>query len=334
MKVIELNFIVDHQFVGYRIDRYLFVQSSEYLYSRAMIERLVLQKKVFINHQTCLKKSQLLKYNDSILVIYEQGTTPNLLSPQKEDIKLDIQYEDDYLAMINKPAGMTVHPAPGNYSGTLVNALLAKFPQLSSCEVNRPGLVHRLDKDTSGLIIITKDNKTHAKMSQLFMNRQIQKTYLGWCLGVPKPLEQIINQPIHRHQTQRKKMTIAQDGRPALTSFKTVEDFRYFSLLEINIATGRTHQIRVHLENINHPIIGDSLYNSTKRTVANCPNNLQKRVKLFLEKKITRQLLHAWKLEFKHPMTNQQISIETEKPLDFVMITDFLKELFSPCKSE
>ncbi|MCL1827139.1 MAG: RluA family pseudouridine synthase, partial [Candidatus Cloacimonetes bacterium] len=247
-------FKVDSEYDSYRIDKYLLEQNHSSLYSRSFIEKLINTEKVFINSAFCKKKCQKLKQDDVINVLIDPLTMPASELPQKEDINLDIVYEDKYLAIINKPAGMTVHPAKSNRTGTLVNALLFHFDELSQNDFQRPGIVHRLDKDTTGLVIVTKDNKTHFEMSQLFIERRIEKYYLCICLGVPDPLVGKIEMPIARHQTNRLKMAVHPEGKDALSYYKTLIDFEYFALLEMRIETGRTHQIRVHLEAKNHPV--------------------------------------------------------------------------------
>ena len=322
-----LEYKVDPEHEGFRIDRYIKEQNSEVLYSRSLIDTLILNNKVFVNTRVCLKKSHKVKTADIISINTEGIELAGENLPEKEDIPLDIVFEDEYLAIVNKPAGLTVHPGAGNKSGTLVNALLYRYGnQLSQNDIARPGIVHRLDKDTSGLIIITKDNKTHFEMSQLFLNRTIKKTYLCICLGVPKLLEGTIDLQLKRHHSDRTKMSVSNKGRDAITHYTTLADFEYFSLLEVLLQTGRTHQIRVHLEAINLPILADNVYNSTKRTLGGMPLNKQSALKVFLNKHLNRQALHAWKLDFVHPFTKEEMHFEAPLPADITATIDFFKK--------
>ena len=332
-----IEFKVSKNFTNTRIDKYLVSQNHKDLFSRNLIDKLIISGKVFINSDNKFKKSYLVQENDLIMVDLEILSEENKNCLEKENIPIDIVYEDDFMAVINKKAGITVHPAPGNKNGTLVNALLFHFHEkLSTINKNseneefpRPGIVHRLDKDTSGLIIIAKDDKTHFELSKLFMNRLIKKKYLCLCLGVPNPLSGEINFPISRHKTDRKKMSACPQGREALSSYKTLIDFDYFSLLEVEIHTGRTHQIRVHLEANNHPVLGDIVYNSLKRTLACCPLNHQKTLKQYLVKNLNRQALHAWKLSFVHPILKSEVNLTTPLPEDIKKVIIFLQNQFN-----
>lgn len=313
-----------------RLDKAINKQNHPDLYSRNLIDKLIEESSVYINGKICTKKSFKVKNNDKIKIILEEKLTENE-PPLKENIPLDIVYEDEFLAVINKQAGITVHPAPGNHTGTLVNALLYHFEEdLSESEDNnRPGIVHRLDKDTSGLIVIAKNNKIHYELSKLFSERSIDKTYLAISLGVPNIHSGTIENHIKRHPTDRKKMSVSADGKHAVSQYETLIDFEYFSLIKVKILTGRTHQIRVHLESIHHPVIGDSLYNSTKRVLGSVPPSEQKRVKDFLNKYVNRQLLHSYELSFIHPVTQKQISFNADIPEDFFSTIKFLKSQFN-----
>jgi len=325
-----LQFVVENRFQGYRLDKFLKEQNHELLYSRALIERLIDDKKVSNNSGLITKKSLILKDNDIINVVIDNENISQQL-PEKENIPLTILYEDDYLAIVDKPAGMTVHPAPGNYTGTLVNALLYHFEKnLSTNQDNqmRPGIVHRLDKDTSGVLIITKDNKTHFELSKLFAERKILKSYYCICLGVPTSNTGSINHPINRNRSDRKKMAIDPNGKPALTRYTVLNEYEYFSTLKIEIETGRTHQIRVHLDAINHPVLGDSVYNNLKRTLNRTPHKDQSSLKQFLIKSLKRQALHAWELRFVHPIINKEIYAVANIPNDLIETEKYIKERY------
>jgi|GEM_PF-114950 len=375
-----LEFRVNKEFEGLRLDKYLKEQNHETLYSRALIEKYISAQKVSINKKVCPKKSHIVAHGDVVNISMNVDKSSQVSSEidllehdriitiEKENIPLKIVYEDKYLAIIDKPAGLVVHPGAGNKNGTLVNALLYHFGNnLSHINTTsqtvykgemesgankptyRPGIVHRLDKDTTGLIIITKDDKTQFEMSQLFMKREIEKSYLGICLGVPSPRDGHINKAISRHKTNRNKMSVAENtfllnpysastkdlvkavnkhGKEAVTSYKTLCDLEYFSFLELKILTGRTHQIRVHLESIHHPILGDSVYNSIKRTLGSCPIHKQTAIKMFLQQHLQRQALHAWKLKFTHPISQKIVCVTADIPEDMQRTITFLKQNF------
>jgi 23S rRNA pseudouridine1911/1915/1917 synthase len=322
-----LSFIVEDTYAGCRLDKFIFSQQHETLYSRSLIEKLIEREKVYVNDKCTHRKSYLLKENDVITIQMPTAELDDIAHPKSENIPIDIIYEDNYLAIVNKPAGLTVHPAPGNHTGTLVNALLHHFDMSNHTERNRPGIVHRLDKDTSGLMVIAKDEQTLYELSKLFMDRQIEKKYLCLCCGVPNPQKGTIATGIGRHKTDRKRMAVKSEGKVAITHFEVISDFEHFSLIAVTIETGRTHQIRVHLEHINHPVIGDDVYNSQKRTLAYCPINKQKKLNIFISKHINRQLLHASKLSFVHPKTQELMSWESTIPKDMKICIDRFKSL-------
>ena len=331
-----IKFTVTDEYDAYRIDKYIKEQNEENLYSRTLIDKYIQTEKVSVNGKIVTKKSYPVKTNDEIIINLLDIEQERVEHIQQEPIDLKILYEDEYLAVIDKPSGMTVHPGAGNHYGTLANALLYHFGNnLSNIDSEdskiqqRAGIVHRLDKDTSGVIIITKDNQTHYGMSQLFMNRLVDKTYLCICLGVPDPLQGTIDKSIGRCKSNRKKMTVDPDGKPAVTHYKTLIDFEYFSLLEVKLETGRTHQIRVHLDSIYHPIIADEVYNSLKRTLGSCPPNKQIAIKMYLNKHIHRQALHAYKVQFNHPRLNKVIQVESALPDDMEDFISFLKNNFT-----
>jgi len=313
-----IQFSVDPTSHGLRLDKYIMSQNHSQLYSRSLIEKLIATENVCINHAKCTKKSYPLKTNDLVTISVGDGPVrPEFHSPPPENLPLNIIYQDPYLAIIDKPAGLVVHPAPGNHTGTLVNALLHHLgTNLATQNIDRPGIVHRLDKHTSGLMIIAKDNKTHFLLSNLFASRQIHKTYLCICCGVPSPPTADITLPIHRHHTDRKKMSTHPLGRPAHSRYRVIEDLQYFALCEVDLLTGRTHQIRVHMTAINHPILGDTTYSSQKQALAFCPPNLQTALKHLLKNKLTRQALHSHKLSFVHPITGEHLTFQSEPPTD------------------
>lgn len=257
-----------------------------------------------------LKKNFKVKTGQKIHFIFSEVEP---LKAEPEPIPLKIIYEDNDLILINKPAGLVVHPAPGNPSGTLVNALLAHWPKLkNSTEKLRPGLVHRLDKDTSGIMVIAKNPKAHESLAEQIKNRQIQKKYWAVVWGILKNKQGEIDLALGRHPRDRKKIAVIKNtklkSRQAKTIYQVLEEFGEMSLLEVKPVTGRTHQIRVHLAELGHPVVGDIFY-SKKR------NNL-----------INRQALHAKSLGFIHPATGKFVEFEAPLPEDMVKLLERLRK--------
>ena len=226
-------------------------------------------------------------------------------------MKIEVLYEDNDIIVVNKPKGMVVHPANGNPDGTLVNAIMAICKDSLSGiggEI-RPGIVHRIDKDTSGLLIVAKNDNAHVKMSEQIKNHEVKKTYIALVRGVFKENEATIDMPIGRSTSDRKKMAVNKNGKNAITHIKVLKRFDKYTLLKVNIETGRTHQIRVHLSHIGYPIVGDYTYSNGKN-----------------EFDVIGQCLHAQKLEFKHPITQKDMCLEAELPQYFKDILDKLKD--------
>lgn len=287
-----------------RLDAYLAKELDEI--SRSYIQKLIKEDLVYVNDKH-VKSSYLVKEGDYIKV--------NLPSPKKleiipEDIPIDIVYEDEDLAIINKPQDMVVHPAPGNYTGTLVNALLFHIDNLSSINgIIRPGIVHRLDKDTSGLLIIAKNDKAHRILSESLKERNVKRVYISLVHGILSNDEGTINAPIGRHGTDRKKMTVTQkNSKEAITHYKVLERYNNYSLVEVNLETGRTHQIRVHMAYINHPVVGDPVYSKGKNEFG-----------------LDKQMLHAYKLGFSHPSTGEHMEFQIDLPEYFKNILNTLE---------
>lgn len=279
-----------------RLDRILANRFKE-VYSRSYFQYLIDEQLVLLNGFPVKKRIKPL-VGDEIEVQFV--ATPEIqLTP--ENIPLSIVYEDDYLIVVNKPAGMVVHPAPGNWTGTFVNALLYHCDSLPISEAAslRPGIVHRLDKETSGLLVASKTIEMQQKLTNLFASRQIYKEYLAICIG--KPSDGEINAPIGRHPIHRKQMAIVPTGKQAISYCKTIGWNEKLSLVQMIIATGRTHQIRVHLKYKGTPVLGDSLYGNSS-------------INHFY--KTNRQLLHAAKIKFQHPMTGNQLELTAAPPED------------------
>ncbi len=283
-----------------RLDKFLTLHFPTY--SRSYFQYLIANGFVLVNGEK-LKKREIPHPGDEIEICFQ--LTPEL-SLEPENIPLDILFEDDHLIAVNKPVGMVVHPAPGSPNHTFVNALLYHCKTLPDSGDLRPGIVHRLDKDTSGVLIAAKTHETHQKLVSLFCERKIEKKYLAICLGNPGTLE--ISAPIKRHHLRRQEMTVAPDGKPALSRVKTLASKNDLSLVDIDLMTGRTHQIRVHLKHIGTPILGDAVYGFSS---ANHTYNVQ------------RQLLHAYQLSFIHPITHEPLLLKAP------ILQDILN--FFPC---
>lgn len=287
-----------------RIDAYL---SKKLEMSRVAIKRLLENEKIYVNKKI-VKPSYKIQLNDVIMVENEE---PTEISIKAQDIPIKVLYEDNDILVVNKPKGMVVHPANGNPDGTLVNAVMAICKDsLSGIGGKiRPGIVHRLDKNTSGAIIIAKNDVAHIKLTDMLKNHEIEKTYIALVRGIIKENDATINIPIARSISDRKKMAVARNGKEAITHFKVLK--RSYendcTLLEVKIETGRTHQIRVHLSYIGHPVIGDDVYSNGKNKWG-----------------IKGQCLHAQNLKFKHPITGKQMDIQAELPDYFKKIIDEL----------
>jgi 23S rRNA pseudouridine1911/1915/1917 synthase len=263
--------------------------------SRSRIQALIASGYVSLNGKTCRASEKVLG-GDSIVISEPE---PEPIDLAAEDIPLKILFEDDYLIVIDKPAGMVVHPGAGIRSGTLVNALLHHIEDLSGIGGKfRPGVVHRLDKETSGCILVAKDDQTHLRLSRQFAGRKIRKFYLAMCSGRFARRAGEIVKPIGRHPVQRQKMAVVDSGRAARTAYWVVQEEPSWSLVLCQIFTGRTHQIRVHLKSIGHAILGDKVYGKSTGDYS-------------------RQMLHAWRLGFFHPITENWLEFEAELPDDF-----------------
>jgi 23S rRNA pseudouridine1911/1915/1917 synthase len=279
-----------------RLDRYL----SDYLpqFSRSRLQNLIQQGYVLVNDQPCRRKNTNVKDGDQITLIIPPVKEYHL---QPEEIPLDVLYEDDQLIIINKPAGLVVHPAAGNETGTLVNALLAHCATLSGIGgIERPGIVHRLDKDTTGAIMVAKTELALKHLQEQIRTKTAKREYLGFVHGVPKTESGTINLPIGRHPVDRKKMAVVPEekgGKTAITHWKLRERLGNYSLLHFCLETGRTHQIRVHSSHVGHPLLGDPVYGSGRSVGVN----------------LTGQALHAFKLTVTHPVTGE--IIEAMAPL-------------------
>lgn len=281
---------------GKRLDAYISSQDEEI--TRTSAQRLIEQGNILVNG-----KKQKVSYkvaNGDIITIEE--VKPQEIELKAQEIPIEIIYEDTDIIVVNKPKGMVVHPANGNPDGTLVNAIMAICKDSLSGiggEI-RPGIVHRLDKDTSGLLIVAKNDKAHVNMSEQIKNHEVKKTYIALVRGCVKENEATIDMPIGRSNSDRKKMAVNKNGKNAVTHIKILKRYDKYTLLEINIETGRTHQIRVHLSHIGFPVIGDYIYSNGKNEFG-----------------VMGQCLHAKELEFKHPISGNDMKLQAPLPKYF-----------------
>lgn len=310
-----------------RLDKFLADHSEPRLYSRTFIEKLISEGMVIVN-QKPVRKSFLLQQGDVITIHLPEPAPSEIVA---QDIPLDVMFEDEFLAIINKPAGLVVHPGFGNPDNTVANAIVHRYGEnlTDSDSTRRPGIVHRLDKDTSGLMVIAKDDKTQSLLSGQFSQRQVKKTYLAITTGVPDPPQDTIETFIARSVSNPRKMTVAASGREAVTHYRVIQFYHCFALLEINLETGRMHQIRVHLAHRHTPVLSDRLYNSLKNICNFVPENMKKKTTELLSHHLTRQALHAWKLQFFHPLTAQELAFTAPLPQDFVYTLDWLEKYFA-----
>ncbi|MBP5426856.1 MAG: RluA family pseudouridine synthase [Clostridiales bacterium] len=290
---------------GKRLDKYISDKLDKY--SRNFVSKLIDDGLVTVDG-IIRKSNYKIKLNDSVEVCIPE---PEHLDVLPEDIPLDVVYEDDDIIVVNKPKGMVVHPAAGNREGTLVNALL-KHCEGKLSDINgviRPGIVHRIDKDTTGLLVVAKNNVAHEFLSELFSRHDIIRKYVAVVEGVINREAGKIDAPIGRHPNDRKKMTInAKNGRRAVTHFKVLERFKNATLIEITLETGRTHQIRVHMSSIGYPVMGDSVYGRKNKY------------------NLIGQTLHAKTLGFLHPSTKEYIEFDSELPEYFKKLLEKLRE--------
>ena len=299
------EYIVSQEEKGKRLDTY--IPSVDTDITRTSAQRLIEDGNILVNGKNA-KVSYKIQENDKISVEIPE---PKQIELKAQDIPIEIVYEDSDIIVVNKPKGMVVHPANGNPDGTLVNAIMAICKDSLSGiggEI-RPGIVHRIDKDTSGLLIVAKNDNSHVKMSEQIKNHEVKKTYIALVRGFFKENEATIDMPIGRSTSDRKKMAVNKNGKNAITHIKVLKRFDKYTLLQVNIETGRTHQIRVHLSHIGYPIVGDYTYSNGKN-----------------EFDVVGQCLHAQKLEFKHPITKKAMCLEAELPQYFKDILDKLKD--------
>ncbi len=301
----DLSFTVSGEYKGYRLDKGI----SEYYddISRSQIAKMIKDGDVTVNGSV-VKPSYLLEENDVVSFFLAEASLPDIMP---EDIPLDILYEDDAVIVVNKPKGMVVHPAAGHYTGTLVNALMYHCKDLSGINgVMRPGIVHRIDRDTTGSLIVCKNDKAHRDIAAQLEVHDIDRRYRAIVWGRFNEDEGVVDLPIGRDRHDRKKMAVAQDGKKAVTHYKVLESFKEHSYIECRLETGRTHQIRVHMTHMGHPVLGDEVYGSRKAKV-----------------KTYGQTLHAYFLGFKSPATGNYVEVEAPLPDYFITLLEKMRNI-------
>lgn len=285
-----------------RLDVYL---TAETEYTRSHIKTMIDGGKVLVNGCKC-KSGKVLKEND-VISVYFESAAENEIAPK--DIPLNVLYEDDDVIVINKQQGLTVHPAAGNYTDTLVNALLYRNISLSSVNgAYRPGIVHRLDKDTSGVMVVAKNNASHMRLAEQFADREVEKLYRAILEGNLKEDKDFLTTFIGRNPADRKTMTVTKEGRIAITEYRVLRRFKNYCFVEFNLHTGRTHQIRVHAKYLNHPVVGDKTYGCDGKKFSSLKG----------------QLLHAYSLSFTHPSTGEKMTFTAPLPDYFQKVYDVL----------
>jgi 23S rRNA pseudouridine1911/1915/1917 synthase len=305
LEELQQSYPVSEEQIGQRLDRFLAPILDDL--SRNAIQQLITSEAVLVNSKAS-KPGYALRKGDTITITRSTPTTTSGI-PAPNELPLDVLYEDEYLFVLNKAPGMVVHPAPGHSDDTLVNALLARYPELQDVGTDgRPGIVHRLDKDTSGLIIIARNSKTLTALMEQMQRHEIVKRYLALVEGNVAHEQGSIDAPIGRDTRNRQQMTVTtRDSREARTHFRILQRFSRHTLLLLQLETGRTHQIRVHLKAIGHPVVGDPVYGTGKT-----PRGIT----------LNRQFLHAYQLQFQHPITGKLLEIEAPLPKDLQNILD------------
>ena len=301
----EEKIIIDNSYVGMRIDKAISIMKEDL--SRVAIQRMIENENIKVNNKK-VKVSYKLGENDELYIREEEIKETKI---EAQNIPLNIIYEDNDIIVVNKEKGMVVHPGNGNPDGTLVNAILNKCKDSLSGiggEI-RPGIVHRIDKDTSGLLIVAKNDKAHIDVSEQIKEHKVKKTYIALVRGIVKNNEATIDMPIARSMNDRTKMTVSRNGKNAITHFKVLKRYKNYTLLEVNIETGRTHQIRVHLSEIGYPIVGDFVYSNGKNPFG-----------------VVGQMLHSQKLEFIHPTTKESMVLEAPLPEYFKNVLNILEK--------
>ncbi len=302
----SLKWIVDEENTGSRVDTFVANQCEKI--SRSLAQKLIKEEKVLVNGKaTKVSNKLLLQQEVTVLEPIEVNVPQNLVA---EDLPIEILYEDEDIIVVNKPKDMVVHPAIGNATGTLVNAVLGKHELSNVNGEFRPGIIHRLDKDTTGVLVIAKNNYAHQTIAEQIKNRTTKKIYIALVRGLIKENNGVIDMPIGRHLTDRKKMAVVKNGKKALTNFKVLKRYEEgYTLVEIELKTGRTHQIRVHMSHIGYSVVGDTVYSNGKNPFG-----------------VTSQMLHAHILGFQHPTTKEWVEFQAPLPDYFMEVLKGLTE--------
>lgn len=315
-----IRVVVDPHGVGQRVDIYL-AQAGIGL-SRSQIKRLFGEGRVTVVGKK-VRVSHIVSSGEEILIDHLEERQVDFVA---EDLPVNIIYEDDDLAVINKPAGMVTHPAPKNRTGTLANALLFRFTKLSSGHAKGyPGLIHRLDKNTTGLLVVAKNDRAHAELAAQLQQRTLKREYLALVWGTLRPPEGTISVPIGRSRADRRIMTSGSlKPREAITMYQTIESWGWLSYIEVGLKTGRTHQIRTHLKESGHPVFGDPEYGGRAIRLTGIEAGYRPLARLLLEK-TSRQLLHAARVEFTHPTTGERVEFRVDLPEDFRQVLELVR---------
>lgn len=309
---LSLKAEIDPSLMGLRLDQAIAKLFSEY--SRAQLQAFIKNGQVKVDGKVALRSREIIKLGQQIEISAELVSKSNW---EAEDIPLDIIFADEDLIVVNKPAGLIVHPGAGAPDHTLVNALIHHFPELAL--LPRAGIIHRLDKNTTGLLVLARNLTAHHSLTQAMQSREIERTYEALVHGV-MTAGGTINADLARHPTQRTKMSVVRSGRTAITHYRVIERFDRYTHVQVKLETGRTHQIRVHFSHIRYPIVGDSTYGKNKTISAKLPENLQEALKQF-----HRQALHAKMLAFRHPSTGEMMSFEAPLPKDMSELITLLR---------
>jgi 23S rRNA pseudouridine1911/1915/1917 synthase len=317
----SFEFLVDEDDAGARLDSYLSAQVPEL--SRSRIQKALAAGDVLVDGEPAAKPARKVRQGERIVLSF---SPPRPLEIVPENIPLDIAYEDEHLVVVNKAPGMVVHPAPGHETGTLVHALLAHCENLSGIGgVLRPGIVHRLDAGTSGLLVVAKDDETHIALSRALMERAVSRLYCALVWGEMPRQTGVIDMPIGRSPSDRKKMAVVEHGgKEALTTYYVIDTFGPFQYIRLKLGTGRTHQIRVHLSRVAHPVLGDPAYGGRRERRGGLTGKAAATADKALAM-IDRQALHAEELSFVHPATGELVTFRAALPADFRAVLDFLK---------
>lgn len=300
------NYVVNEKDVNQRLDMY--IASLDLNLSRSLVQKMIESENILVNNKK-VKTSYKTKQGDNITIIIGEPKETHL---KAEEMPLDIVYEDNDIVVVNKEKGIVVHPGSGNMDGTLANAILNHCKDsLSGIGGElRPGIVHRLDKDTSGLIIVAKNDKSHINLSNQIKERKVKKIYTALVRGVISENNATINMPIGRSKVDRKKMSVRADGKEAITHIQVIKRYNKYTLIKVKIDTGRTHQIRVHMAEIGFPVVGDEVYSNGKN-----------------EFNVHGQMLHSTSLDFIHPTTNKKMHLEASLPEYFINVLEQLEKL-------